>query len=77
VPSEETRYIAYERLILLKDGALRSYLENQKTPKNEADECISLATQIAAQYHALLFADQLQEMESQSLLTPFYRTVLD
>lgn len=70
--NEETRFIAYSRIVNLHENALELYMDKQKYSDEQKNNKLDLAYKFTADFHSEIQAVIISVIESKKLLTPFY-----
>ena len=74
--NEETRFIAYTRIATMRDDGIRNYSEKNKLDQERKDFLLEEWYRFVSEYHGNLHRKIIQNIETECLLTPFYRAVL-
>lgn len=70
--NDETRYVAYTRIVSLKEDSLELYLEKLDLVEKEKRKIIDLSYNYVCDFHSEIQAVIISVIETKNLLTPFY-----
>lgn len=73
----KTRYIAFRRIADMNEAPLKNFLETSEYTQAQKNQILTRINDFVTRYHMAIHSELLEKINTQWLLTPFYRQILD
>jgi hypothetical protein len=74
--NEETRFIAFARIVDLREAPLKIFIEKNNIEEKKALEMLDKSYDFVQKYHFKIHTDIINEVRKNNLLTPFYLEII-